>query len=469
MTFHRGAAVRWGACLILVAAPAMSAQAPAPDSSAAARRADLARFRTEVLEAEKAFTPEARMAARDRLRRLEGAADTVSPVYLELELARIVALVDNGHSMAFAAPRARRYNRIPLRLAPFGTDFYVLRGASAHADLLGARLVAIDGRDLADLRSLARSLAGGTDGWRDRTAAYFLESPQQLHALGVARAADAATYRFVLTNGQTVERSIDAEPPVAGRNLLGGARVLYPGAGATGNDGWFTLLAAERAPWVLQEPGAFFRARLAPEVDGMVVELRQTRDAPGLPIRRFLDSMTTEIRRHQPRHLVLDMRMNGGGDLNTARDFMRSLPGLVPGRIFVLTSPWTFSAAISSVGYLEQAAPDRVTIVGEMVGDRLEFWAEGPVVILPNVGAEILISTERHDYRNGCRAYRDCHGSVVRHPISVPSLAPDIAAPWTIEAYRAGRDPAMEAVAAATSPVPSPLLPAGSGPLRPPR
>jgi hypothetical protein len=40
---------------------------------------------------------------------------------------------------------------------------------------------------------------------------------------------------------------------------------------------------------------------------------------------------------------------------------------------------------------------------------------------------------------------------VVRNPISVPSLAPEIAAPWTIEAYRAGRDPAMEAVAAALS------------------
>jgi hypothetical protein len=32
------------------------------------------------------------------------------------------------------------------------------------------------------------------------------------------------------------------------------------------------------------------------------------------------------------------------------------LPTLVKGRIFVLTSPWTFSAAISTLGYLKQAA-----------------------------------------------------------------------------------------------------------------
>jgi hypothetical protein len=121
----------------------------------------------------------------------------------------------------------------------------------------------------------------------------------------------------------------------------------------------------------------------------------------------------------------------------------------VPGRIFVLTSPWTFSAAISTVGYLKQALPARVTIVGEHVGDRLEFFAEGSRVRLPDSGASISYSTERHDYRNGCRGATDCHGSVVRHPIAVASLAPELPAPWTIEDYREGRDPALAAVAAA--------------------
>jgi hypothetical protein len=37
----------------------------------------------------------------------------------------------------------------------------------------------------------------------------------------------------------------------------------------------------------------------------------------------------------------------------------------------------------------------------------------------------------------------------VRNPISVPSLAPDIAAPLTVDAIIAGRDPGMEAIATA--------------------
>ena len=67
---------------------------------------------------------------------------------------------------------------------------------------------------------------------------------------------------------------------------------------------------------------------------------------------------------------------------------------------------------------------------------------------LPNSGVVLLNATERHDYRTGCTGMTDCHGSVVRHPIAVPSLEPDIAAPWTFAAYAAGRDLGMEAVAA---------------------
>jgi hypothetical protein len=117
--------------------------------------------------------------------------------------------------------------------------------------------------------------------------------------------------------------------------------------------------------------------------------------------------------------------------------------------VFVLTSPGTFSAAISLAGYVKQAAPRRVRVIGEAVGDRLEFFAEGRTLTLTHSGAVVLPATERHDYRTGCQAKPDCHAPVVQRPIAVPHLDPDIEAPWTLAAYRSGGDPAMEAIAAA--------------------
>jgi hypothetical protein len=202
-----------------------------------------------------------------------------------------------------------------------------------------------------------------------------------------------------------------------------------------------------RHPCCILDAGERFRWREDQQLDALVVEMRQNRSTPGYDIGDFQALVQRELRARTPRHLVLDMRLNGGGDLTTTRSFMQSLPTLVPGTIVVLTSPWTFSAAISSIGYIEQIAPDRVTIVGEEVGDRLEFWSEGRPLTLNRSGIVISRATERHDYANGCKAYKDCHGNVVRHPISVRTLEPNVAAPWTIEAYRAGSDPAMAAAA----------------------
>lgn len=211
-----------------------------------------------------------------------------------------------------------------------------------------------------------------------------------------------------------------------------------------GRPGWQALVT--NPPWALREPGVAFRRTTAWAPGVFVFQMRQNHDAPGQAMAALLDSVRAEIAAAQPRHFVLDMRFNGGGDLNLTRRFMQELPTLVPGRIFVLTSPLTFSAGISSVGYLTQAAPDRVTIVGEPAGDRLVFFAEARVQLLPGTDTGILFSRERHDYQGGCAAFTDCHGPVRRNPIRVPSLDPQVRAPWTIAAYREGHDPGMEAV-----------------------
>lgn len=415
-------------------------------------RSDLQLFRTEFLAADRSYSPSARAVAESLVARLSAGADTLTRIQFELALSQVVALADNGHSMIPAAMRSARYDRVPLRLVPFGDKFYVLATTATNADLLGAQLLAIDGRPMEALRERARTLSGGTAAWRDRFVPFLLESPEQMHALGLAAGAGAATYELELPNGRRVTRRLVAERAELTSRMAGSGRWMYPAAAPGDSGRWRTLLPAARTPWALQEFGTPFRWRRDAQLDALVIELRQVVDAAGHPIGAFLAAMENELRTHPVRHVVLDLRMNGGGNLQTARDFAARLPSLVPGRIFVLTSPWTFSAAISTTGYVKQAAPDRVTIVGEEVGDRMMFWAEGPPIVLPQSGIMIGAGRERHDYAGGCREYTDCHGPVVRVPITLPTLAPDLPAPWTVEAYREGRDPAMEAVAKALRP-----------------
>jgi hypothetical protein len=197
----------------------------------------------------------------------------------------------------------------------------------------------------------------------------------------------------------------------------------------------------------VSEPGRAFRMEPLPEIDAQYIQLRLNKSFYEQKIETFLASARATLEKAKPRNVVVDLRQDGGGDLNTTRAFMQALPTMVAadGRIFVLTSGRTFSAGIASAGYLEQAAPTRVTIVGEPVGDHLEFWAEGGLVQLPVSKAVLLPATERHNYTTGCPE-PDCHGPIRENPIRIPLLEPDVAAPLTYADYRAGRDPALAAV-----------------------
>jgi hypothetical protein len=415
---------------------------------AASQREDLAAFRRDFLAVDQSFAPSARAEAERRVALLEREAGSIGATRFRLALEQIAALADNGHTRVMAPWPT--LERVGVRLSPFGSDFYVLRAVAEHADLLGGRLVAIDGVPIERLRDSARTLSGGPAARRDRFVPATLESPDQLNALGLIRNETHATYAFVMPNGQRRELPLEVV-----RNRAGGSYDALSAMSPIGAEfeGWRSLLPPDRAPWSLQEPAKTMRRRDAPELNAVVIQLRANLNGE-IPIAVFLEASDSARRIAGRKNVVLDMRMNGGGNLQLTREFMSSLPKRLPadGRIVVLTSPWTFSAAISSVGYLKQAGGDRVTLVGEAPGDRLRFFAEGGPRTLPRSGVFVMAATQRHDYVTGCVGFNDCHAAVVRYPIAVKNLDPEIAAPWTLEAYAAGRDPGMEAAARLLSP-----------------
>jgi hypothetical protein len=423
-----------GVAVAAMLAPGVLAQ------TTASRQETLAIMRAIVTSEEKSYTDATRARALALLDSVSARPASLSDLAFELQLSRVVALADNGHSLLRPGSRIRRTNRVGVRLLPLSDGVLVAHATRDLADLLGASLVSIGELPVERLLAENRALYGGTAAWRDQFAPYLLESPEQLHAMGLIGAPAEAVYRFRRPDGTVVSRTLRGD--TAGQEGVRSVdEAFFPDGG---RPGWRTLV--RNPPWSLRQPGVAFRRTTEGGPGLFVFQMRQNHDAPGQAIGAVLDSVRAEITSARPRHVVLDMRFNGGGDLNLTRRFMQELPGLVPGRIFVLTSPQTFSAGISSVGYLAQVAPDRVTIVGEPAGDRLVFFAESRERALPGTGTGVMVSRERHDYEGGCAAFTDCHGPVVRNPIRVRSLDPQVRVPWTMAAFRAGRDPAMDAV-----------------------
>lgn len=424
--------------LALITAVSLSALAPA---LAGDYSGDLAAVR-EFLDADKSYSPDERVKAEAAFARLVATASDMSAAAFQLAVAHIAALSGNGHTMLPPGVWAFQFNRTPLEYYAFADGLRVVHAPQELRELLGTRVTAIDGRRVEELIDAFGQYFGARKGKRDEWVGFFLESPAILHAAGLARTDDRLEVRFVLANGATVTRTLQAAsgaPQGEMFDFLDRSRLVMRAAE--------NVAAPATVPLYLSEPDRAFRMARLPEIDGQYIQLRINKSFYEQKIATFLDATRVALAKAKPRNLVVDLRQDGGGDLNTTRAFIEDLPSLiaVDGRIFVLTSGRTFSAGIASAGYLEQAAPGRVTIVGEPIGDELEFWAEGELSQLPVSKAVLLPATERHNYVTGCPE-PDCHLSIREHPIQVASLEPDIAVPLTYADYRAGRDPALAAV-----------------------
>jgi hypothetical protein len=383
---------------------------------------------------DRAYAPAARAEALRRAKALAVDARDLSHEQFVLRVAEITALADNGHTVIGENAFRKNTPRVPLRTYLFADGLYVLWANPPFADLLGARIDAIDGKRIDDIYAVIRRYHGGTEARRRVRLIPMLESPALLQAAGIAQERNALTLTGVLANGTPFTHRIEAEQRDRSAWVSNSARTLFPRAPG---DGMVSLLKpGPDLPVYLREPRKLFTIAPLPR-GGLYIALGANMDGDAEPIAPFLDGALARVRQERPAFVVLDMRMNGGGDYTTTYAFARALPGAAANaNIYVLTSPFTFSAAITTVSAVKDEGGVRVKIVGEEVGDRLDFWAEGGQFKLPNTFLTVGYTAGRHVYNGPCTDTETCFWLNDLFPVRVATLKPDIAAPLTFAAYR---------------------------------
>ena len=204
---------------------------------------------------------------------------------------------------------------------------------------------------------------------------------------------------------------------------------------------WVAYRPSRPLPATFAEFGAPFRRfRVS---CAMVVQLK-TSESEG-KIKNFLAATRADMEANKPCAVILDNRFNDGGDYTNLAGFASDLPRLTDGKIIVLTSPMTFSAGITTVGFVKQSGGDRVIIVGENVGGPPGvLYSEGSRGCLPHYQLCLNYRTARHDYAHPCTDWRSCFWLDWFYPVQVRSLAPDHAVAMSFADWKNGRDPAYE-------------------------
>jgi len=407
------------------------------------RSQDLAAFRSQFLDVDQGYSDAERAQAETLLSALEHDAVGLSDAQFQLRLAEIVALSDNGHSLLFSGLWVGQFNRVSIRYLIADGNLYVADAPEQYAHLIGHQVLSIGGQSWPGLEDAWSRYQGGRIGWRREYIYFFIESPEMLHAGGLIPSErryqiDSRGVGDNLLTRTVVTALDDVEP-------LQGMEAYLPPSRTVD-------LYRSRDPQDLslafQEPDKFFRYIAMPDLDAAYIQFRSNQDqSENITANGFAQETLAALRETSPRYIILDQRFNQGGDLNTTRNLMEALGDIVgdDGHVYIFTSGRTFSAGISSVGYAKQSAGNRASIIGEPVGDEMEFWAEGSVAGLPNSGAAMLYATERHNYSTGCPE-SDCHQSIRNNAIELPSLDPDVTIAPSFDDFDQNQDPVMDHV-----------------------
>jgi hypothetical protein len=312
-------------------------------------------------------------------------------------LQEAAALVDDIHTSLFPlAEQGLLTTTLPIRLCRFDGGIYVRAARRDHAALLGARIVAIEGRPIDEVMDAVIRLAPGNLRRRHSNVplAYLL-TPETYRYLGMLERGDRVRIAFAERDGK--REVVDLKPEAVA------LMAAYDAGSVVGwgkPEGWVALAD----PASVSTP-VFYRRRgetavwfePLPAKETLLVQVNQPKPDAANSVIAALARLYEHLSANRYRRIVIDLRGNEGGWFSLTA----ALPGMIasveagqdPPRVFVLIGPDTTSAGVVLATQLEQQTD--AVFVGEPTGSSPNLYATYKPAPLPNSGIYYRISTKR--------------------------------------------------------------------------
>lgn len=339
---------------------------------------------------------------------------------------RLAAAIGDGHTSVSPWRDPVGFHTLPVSLYRFADGYYVRAATREQATLLGTRVTHVGGVPIDSAEKLIAPLIG-----RDNDmgvlmyAPILMVMPEVLHAVGLSGDPQRAELTVEVA-GRPRTATLGSAGPFP--DLSGRADTWW-----SAREGWVDLRDGAAEPLWLSRLTETYWFSYVPEGELLYCQLNEIQER-GESLDAFFARALAAADSLNARRFVLDLRHNGGGngDLNRAivRALLRSRFD-ERGRLFVITSRCTFSAAQMLICDLERWTFP--IFVGEPSASRSNHYGDSALLVLPNQQITVRVSTLWWQWDP-----RDTR----------PWIAVNRAAPLTVDAYRTGRDPALEAIAA---------------------
>lgn len=338
---------------------------------------------------------------------LKAKAAEMQPHEVVVEMARIVAIVGDGHTrLTFPAegffqghtktepPKdpSLAFHVLPVRFAIFEDGLTIVRAADQR--LVGARVTRIGTKTAQEAIDAVLPVVHGDNEWQKKEiVAGYLAMTEVLHARGVVASREEVP--VTLANGETV--------------------TLKPG----------TLdMPPARKPWSF---------RHLPETDAVLFDYDEVANTGEETLAQFAQRMFRFIDEQPVSKLIIDLRDNYGGNGSLNRSILhgiiRSKKLQAPGSLFVLIGRRTFSAAMMLAVDLEQHT--NAIFIGEPTGGSPNSYGDSRKILLPSSGLTVRVSSLYWQTSDP----RDKRKAIEPHIAAPPSLSGDAAVATALDYF----------------------------------
>ncbi len=411
-----------GLLLVSLAMVAIVSAAQARPSAPSTAADDVRELGTQIAQ----IHPDAfRSVSRQRFESDVGAlaqqAPSISRNELLVGMLRIIASLGprNGHTGLFPGDptHTQELHFYPVRLYDFADGMRVVD--ATDRSLIRNRLVAVEDVPIEQVLELVEPLVP-----RDNTsnlrglAPHYLLTAEVLDGLGVADGIEAAEFTFEQPDGQRVD--IVLTPVAASQYTSAFADPLfghYP-----------SILPKATQPLYLSGSARPLWARTLAGGRAVYVGYNSVRS----PTPAVLRKIERLVRGKAVRRVIVDLRLNGGGDNTTygsLTTLFRSKVVNTRGKLRVLIGRATFSAAANFAAEIDRAT--RAVFFGEPTGGGVETYADTFPVLLPTVGWTVRIAARYHERKKNKSDRR-------------LAVDPDVRVDLTSSQYFARSDPVLD-------------------------
>ena len=321
-----------------------------------------------------------------------------------VQFQRLAAMIGDGHTFVATWDLHHFY---PLELSWFQEDLRVLRTVPAYQEVLGIRLIAINGVTIAEVNTRIQSvIPQGENEWYvlQQSAGQMIRA-EVLASLGILPQIGAAPFTFEDDQGRQFPVTLACVPPNTKLD-------------------WISV--REDPPLSQQRPSEPFWFVSLPEDETVYVNFRSYTD-----LEQHARRLWEFVDHQMPKRLILDLRQNGGGNYTLGRSHLiyeiQKRPALNRrGGLFVLIGRATFSAAMTNATDFRRETD--AILVGEPTGARPNGYQENHWFRLPHSGLQVSLASRSYKFQEADTS------AVMPDQLIEPSWAD----------YRAGRDPALE-------------------------